>query len=399
MLIHATTRAIFACFFVIGCGFAALWDSARAADQDGTREKTAEPSVRVRVIGPDGQLAPPVNMPKVVLSDAQWRTRLTPEQFRVTRRHGTEPAFCGGLLGNKLPGIYACLCCDLPLFGSTAKYDSGTGWPSFFQPIAVENIREKVDRSQRMVRMEILCMRCDAHLGHVFRDGPPPTRLRYCLNSDALRFVAENQIRTLSENPTAGTRTTPAAGTLVSVRKQPAESVFAGGCFWCVEAVFKQLDGVVDAISGYAGGTAETANYRAVMTGRTGHAEVVKVVYDPDKVSYEQLLRVHFATHDPTTRNRQGPDVGPQYRSAIFYASQEEKEMAQAFIADLNQAKVFKRPIVTRLEPLEAFYPAEGYHQDYVVCNPGNPYVRNVALPKVEMVRRKFQELVKPESR
>jgi peptide methionine sulfoxide reductase msrA/msrB len=395
MLHHAMVRAFFACFFVIGCGCAAMLPSAAAADQAGTRERTSEPSVRVRVIGPDGQLTPPVNVPKVVLSDAEWRKRLTPEQFRITRRKGTEQAFCGGLLDNKLPGIYACLCCDLPLFASNSKYDSGTGWPSFFQPIAVENISEKVDRSHGMLRMEILCTRCDAHLGHVFRDGPPPTRLRYCLNSDALRFVAENQIRTIAEAPTAGVRTAPADGMLVSARKETAEAVFAGGCFWCVEAVFRQLDGVVDAISGYAGGTARTANYKAVMTKRTGHAEVVKVVYDPEKISYEQLLQVHFATHDPTTLNRQGPDVGPQYRSAIFYANQQEKEIAEAMIADLNEAKVFKQPIVTKLEPLEAFYPAEPYHQDFVACNPGNPYVRNVALPKVEMVRRKFEDLIK----
>ncbi|TVS20503.1 MAG: bifunctional methionine sulfoxide reductase B/A protein [Planctomycetaceae bacterium] len=336
-------------------------------------------------------------MPKVVLSDAQWRQRLTPEQFRITRRKGTEPAFCGGLLDNKEPGLYACLCCDLPLFASTTKFDSGTGWPSFFAPVAVENIREKLDRSMGMIRMEILCMRCDAHLGHVFRDGPPPTGLRYCLNSDAMRFVAQNQILTIAEDPTAATRTGRGDATLVSARKETAEAVFAGGCFWCVEAVFRQLDGVVEAISGYSGGTARTANYKAVMTKRTGHAEAVKIVYDPEKISYEQLLRVHFATHDPTTLNRQGPDIGPQYRSAIFFADQQEKEIAAAFIADLNEAKVFPRPIVTKLEPLKAFYPAEDYHQDFVVCNPQHPYVLNVALPKVEKVRREFADLVKPD--
>ena len=397
MPIQSIKTALLTGMFAIGCGCATFLDASRASAQAEGRAERSEPSVRVRVIGPDGRLTEPVMVPKVVLSDAQWRQRLTPDQFRITRRKGTEPAFCGGLLANKEPGLYACLCCDLPLFGSTTKFDSGTGWPSFNAPVAVENIREKLDRSMGMIRMEILCMRCDAHLGHVFRDGPPPTGLRYCLNSDAMRFVARNQILTIAEDPTAATRTGRGEATLVSARKEMAEAVFAGGCFWCVEAVFRQLDGVVEAISGYSGGTARTANYKAVMTKRTGHAEAVKIVYDPDKISYEQLLRVHFATHDPTTLNRQGPDIGPQYRSSIFFADQQEKKIAEAFIADLNEAKVFPRPIVTKLEPLKAFYPAEDYHQDFVVCNPQHPYVLNVALPKVDQVRRQFSDLVKPD--
>ena len=151
----------------------------------------------------------------------------------------------------------------------------------------------------------------------------------------------------------------------------------------------------MDVTSGYAGGDASTANYETVSTGLTGHAESVRIVYDPRKISYETLLKVHFATHDPTTLNRQGHDVGTQYRSAIFYANDEQKQIAEAMIADLTDAKAFHHPIVTTLEPLEAFYPAEAHHQNYVACNLQQPYIKAVALPKVAKVRAKFKDLVK----
>ena len=183
---------------------------------------------------------------------------------------------------------------------------------------------------------------------------------------------------------------------------QPAASrataVFAGGCFWCVEAVFEELDGVIDAVSGYAGGTRETANYEAVCTGSTGHAEAVQIIYDPSRIGYHRLLEVHFATHDPTTLNRQGNDVGPQYRSAIFYANQEEQRIAREYIAALNASGAFDRPIVTTLEPLTEFFPAEAYHQSYVCVNPRQGYVRAVALPKVEKLRAKFAGDLKKKS-
>jgi methionine-S-sulfoxide reductase len=177
-----------------------------------------------------------------------------------------------------------------------------------------------------------------------------------------------------------------------------AAAVFAGGCFWCVEAVFEELDGVKDAVSGYAGGAKETANYEAVCSGTTGHAEAVKIIYDPAKITFEKLLEVHFATHDPTTLNRQGNDVGTQYRSTIFFANEEEKRAAQAYIATLEKEKVYGRPIVTTLEPLTAFYEAEAYHQNYVCTNPMQGYVRAVALPKVDKVRKKFADDLKEKS-
>ena len=340
------------------------------------------PKVYVRLIDKEGNLSAPAVVPKVVRTDAEWRQRLTPEQYRVTRNAGTEPAFCGGLLKNKEAGMYLCVGCDLPLFRSDAKFESGTGWPSFFQPVASENVREIPDFSHGMVRVETVCARCDGHLGHLFPDGPRPTGLRFCMNSESLRFVPNDQLKTVGEEvPTTET----------------AETVLAGGCFWCVEAVFEQLDGVYDVISGYAGGDAATANYRDVCSGETKHAEAVKIIYDPKRVDYADLLKVHFGTHDPTTKDRQGADVGPQYRSALFYRDAREKALAEAFIADLADAKAFTAPIVTTLEPLTEFFPAEAYHQNYVCRNPMQGYVRGVALPKVEKVRKAFAEKVKGE--
>jgi peptide-methionine (S)-S-oxide reductase len=167
-----------------------------------------------------------------------------------------------------------------------------------------------------------------------------------------------------------------------------ARAVLAGGCFWCVEAVYKNLDGVSSVRSGYAGGSADTADYETVSMGRTNHAESVEVAYDPSRLSYGQILKVFFSiAHDPTQLNRQGPDVGRQYRSAIFYADEEQQRVAQAYIDQLNKAKVFDHPIVTEVVPLEAFYPAETYHQDYAARNPLNPYIVFNAQPKVRKVR------------
>ena len=178
------------------------------------------------------------------------------------------------------------------------------------------------------------------------------------------------------------------------VGKQTA--VLAGGCFWCVEAVFRQIGGVEQAVSGYSGGDAASAHYEIVSTGRTGHAESVQVTYDPRKISYGQILKVFFdVAHDPTQLNRQGPDTGPQYRSVIFYSDPEQKRIAEAYIQQLDQAKVFRSPIVTQVVELKTFYPAEEHHQNFCKRNPFNPYVVNVAMPKVEKVKKKVPELVK----
>ena len=173
-------------------------------------------------------------------------------------------------------------------------------------------------------------------------------------------------------------------------------AVLAGGCFWCVEAVYRQLDGVSSVVSGYAGGSAESADYRTVSSGRTSHAEAVEIRFDPAKTSYGQLLKVFFSiAHDPTQRDRQGPDVGKQYRSAIFYKDDEQKRVAEAYITQLEKAHVFDAPIVTEVTKLDRFYPAEDYHQDYAARNPLQPYIMFTAAPKVQKVRKYFKDKLK----
>jgi len=188
----------------------------------------------------------------------------------------------------------------------------------------------------------------------------------------------------------------PATDIPTPAQKQIQTAVLAGGCFWGVEAVFEKLQGVSGVVSGFAGGSKNTAHYDEVSMGRTGHAESVQITYDASRISYGRLLQIYFSiAHDPTQLNRQGPDQGTQYRSAVFYTTDEQKRVAEAYIQQLNQAKVFSRPIVTQVVPLAGFFPAENYHQHYIARNPNDPYVVYNDLPKLKRLRQLYPELIK----
>jgi peptide-methionine (S)-S-oxide reductase len=203
---------------------------------------------------------------------------------------------------------------------------------------------------------------------------------------------------TADESPNVGRLPSPALGLKADQDAKPGQTrtaIFAGGCFWCVEGVYRQFRGVKDATSGYSGDSKETANYEAVCSHSTNHAEAVRITYDPTVITYGQLLQIFFSAHDPTTLDRQGNDVGHNYRSAIFYQSEDERKVDEAYIKQLTDAKIFGDKIVTSLEPLKAFYPAEDYHQDYVASHPNQGYVQACSLPKMQKVRELYKDWLK----
>jgi peptide methionine sulfoxide reductase msrA/msrB len=295
---------------------------------------------------------------KIKRTEKEWKAALTPEQYEVMRKCGTERPFTGKYNDFWERGVYVCASCGTPLFLSDVKYEHATGWPSFTAPVAESNIAYRDDYSLLSKRIEVRCAVCGAHLGHVFDDGPEPTFLHYCINSAALDFKPE--------------AAAAAAGT-VSAASKTETATFAAGCFWGVEHKLGKIAGVVSTVVGYTGGKTVNPTYEDVCTDRTGHAEAVQVTFDPERLSYADLVRHFFSIHDPTQVDRQGPDRGTQYRSAIFFHDDTQKEAARRVMDELASSGKYKKRLATELVPASAFYRAEEYHQKYyekhgVVC-------------------------------
>ncbi len=260
--------------------------------------------------------------------------KLTPEEERIIIHKGTEAPFTGEYNDNKAEGLYICRQCDAPLYYSADKFSSNCGWPSFDDAVAGAVLR--VPDADGM-RTEIVCANCGGHLGHVFEgEGFTEKNLRHCVNSLSMRFVPD--------------------------AKAPSLAYFGGGCFWGVEDGFAKLPGVLNVVSGYMGGKGTFPTYEEVSTGKTGHAEVVRVEFDPSKTDFETLAKFFFEIHDPTQVNRQGPDVGTQYRSVIFYTNEDQRKTSEKLI-DILIKKGFD--VATELSMAPAFFAAEDYHQDF----------------------------------
>ena len=271
--------------------------------------------------------------------------QLTPEEEKVIIDKKTEKPFTGKYNDFFEQGIYVCKRCEAPLFKSDHKFASSCGWPSFDDEIrgAILRIPDKDGR-----RTEIICSNCNAHLGHVFTgEQLTENNLRHCVNSISIKFIPESELNT------------------------EKKAYFAGGCFWGVEHLFEHKPGVVSAASGYMGGDLEHPSYEEVCNFDTGHIETVEVLYNPKEISYENLVKFFFEIHDPTQKNRQGPDVGEQYKSVIFYGNQAEKEIAEDLIYTLKRKRY---DVVTELRPSKKFWKAEEYHQDYYDKNNKTPY-------------------------
>ncbi|MDD5099058.1 MAG: bifunctional methionine sulfoxide reductase B/A protein [Candidatus Colwellbacteria bacterium] len=295
---------------------------------------------------------------------------LTSEERSVIEEKGTEAPFKGEYDNFFKEGIYTCRRCGARLYRSESKFDANCGWPSFDSE--VHGSVKKIPDTDGL-RTEIICARCGAHLGHVFTgEGHTPKNVRHCVNSISMRFIPKAEIKDASET-----------------------AYLAAGCFWCTEAVFQSLEGVLKVTPGYAGGQKENPTYKEVSKGDTGYIETAKIEFDPDTISYEALLEVFFASHDPTSKDRQGDDVGTQYRSAIFYTDELQREIAERHIKELREGEVYSKPMVTDVRPVEKFYEAEDYHKNYYESHKDAPYCRNVISPKLVELRKKYGNLFK----
>jgi len=316
-------------------------------------------------------------------SEAEWKSSLTTDQFNVLRLKSTEAPFTGKLLYNKEKGVYKCAGCGNELFTDEMKFDSHCGWPSFDKEIAGGKIKTAVDDSYGMHRTEIMCAKCGGHLGHLFNDGPTATGMRYCVNSASLNFFKIEE-ETKYNKPV--------------VKNNYDTITLGGGCYWCIEAIYERLDGVVSVESGFAGGHVDNPTYAEVCTGTTGHAEVAQIVYDTRKTNLDEIFKVFFTVHDPTTLNQQGADVGTQYRSVIFYRNTKQYQTAKSLIDELNKNQVYEHPVVTALSPYTSFYKAEDYHQNYYDANASKPYCRMVIQPKIEKFEKLFKDRIRKKS-